>query len=127
MGDEKNWFVYGFLGTSFNCVQWNRYDNDLILGREKRNTMGFLVGLGVEKELSWGHRIGLEITQNLYRKTFFNHKQQDHHKIYDCSCECVADYSFIDYHAHDMNTYTMNATQIKMQSQSVTVRYTIPF
>jgi len=127
MGEEKDYFIYGFLGTSFNCVQWNRYDNGMILGREKRNTMGFLVGLGIEKELRWGHRIGIEITQNFYKHIGFKHKQEQHRTIYDCTAECIGDTPFIDYHPHDMSTYTTNQTHIKMQSQSLTLRYIIPF
>lgn len=86
LGRDKDWLLYGFVGGVLTQMNWSRgisvYDPKHDLGpyahapagvyapfaQAKRRVKGCEVGIGVEKEIWRGHRLGLEVTRTMYNK-----------------------------------------------------------
>lgn len=90
LGKQKDWLLYGFVGAVLTQVSWSRaigvdnLEKSYLLPphtpngvyfpftQVKRKAKGFEVGIGVEKEIWKGHRLGLEASRTMYNKMKFN-------------------------------------------------------
>lgn len=86
VGKNKDWLLYGFVGGVLTQMNWSRgisiYNPTKEIGvpphapegvytpfaQAKRRVKGCELGIGVEKEIWRGHRLGLEVSRTMYNK-----------------------------------------------------------
>lgn len=96
-GNNDDLFFYGFLGGVISKISWARNENYIspdddpdFIGtpsspentyfpaiRSQKNVMGVQLGVGIEKEVWKGHRVGLEFAYILYAPVKFTGIDRD--------------------------------------------------
>ncbi len=101
LGSERHWFFYGLLGGVLSPIEWQRQNDGYPLAEQKKKALGMLFGIGLERELACGHRIGLELTRTNYQKQCFSSGDVD-----------------------EISSHTYSA---RLELTALTLRYSIPF
>lgn len=87
-GEDQSWFLYGFVGGMISKMTWLRtsfnpegIEEDVFVAslpgiyspvaQVKSNALAFEAGIGLEREIWKGHRIGLDCTRVVYDKRSF--------------------------------------------------------